>query len=183
MKKIILVSGKARSGKNTVTDYMKKKLVNQENKVIEDMYAKYIKGYLKDYYEWDGITKNHEVRQKLQQLGTEIIKENLNYKCFHAKRLAEDFQIVQYDFDYFLVSDARFEDEIYIMKAMFPNKVISLRIERDEEFTGGLTKEHLQHKSETGLDNFDFNKVICNTGTLDDLFDKVDLFMKEYKLL
>ena len=90
MKKIILISGKAESGKDTLATYLKEKLEANGEKVVIDRFAKYIKGYLKDYYSWDGVTKDQFIRTKLQQLGTDIIKEKLNYKSFHAKRLAED---------------------------------------------------------------------------------------------
>jgi len=177
MREIILISGKAQHGKNAFADLLENELENNGYKIVVDAFAKYIKGYLKDYYEWDGLNKNEFVRSKLQWLGTERIKEDLNYKCFHAKRLSEDFNIIQDDFDYFIVPDTRFEDEIFIMKSMFPNKVISVRIERDG-FTGGLTEEQLRHKSETGLDNFKFDVVIKNNGTLEDLKNEVKNFVK-----
>ena len=178
MKKIILISGKARSGKNTVGDYLAEQLRAKGYKVVEDMYAKYIKGYLKDYYGWDGVTKDEAIRTKLQQLGTEKIKQELNFKSFHAKRLAEDFQIVQDDFDYFIVTDTRFEDEIYTLKAYFGDNIVTtLRVERQKDFTGGLTGEQLQHTSETALDNFIFDEVIYNIGTLEELHNKLDDYM------
>lgn len=183
MKKIILISGLARSGKDTSADYIKDVLESKTNKVVIDRFAKYIKGYLKNYYNWDGITKDEEIREKLQQLGTEKIKEELNYKSFHAKRLSEDFQIVQDDFDYFLVPDTRFPDEIYIMKAMFgDNMVKTLRIERQKDFTGGLSDEHLQHKSETALNNFTFDEVIYNIGNLNDLYKKLDNYILKLRI-
>lgn len=185
MKNIILISGKARSGKNTCGDYIATTLKYKGYKVVEDMFAKYIKGYLKDYYykDWDGETKTDEIREKLQQLGTERIKEELNYKSFHARRLAEDFQIVQKDFDYFIVTDTRFPDEIHTMKAMFGDDIVkTLRIERNSDFTGGLTKEHLQHKSETALDNFDFDSYIHNFWGLNELYANLDDYIK-YALL
>ena len=178
MNKVILISGKARHGKDTFAEILEEKLYQRGYSTVVDRFAKYIKGYLKDYYKWDGVTKSEEVRQKLQILGTDIIKEKLNYKCFHSLRLSQDFSIVQDDFDYFLVADARFEDEILVMKSMFPNKVISVRIERDN-ITGGLTKEQLQHKSETALDNFKFDVVIKNNGTLEDLSKEVDKFIEQ----
>lgn len=178
MKKIILISGKARSGKDCSAEYIKKQLEEKGYTVVIDRFAKYIKSYLKDYYNWDGMTKNDDIREKLQQLGTEVIKEKLNYKSFHAKRLSEDFQINQDDVDYFLVPDTRFKDEIYIMKAMFDDKIKPLRIERQKDFTGGLTEGHLQHKSETALDSFQFDNVIYNIGTLGELYKKLDRYIE-----
>jgi dephospho-CoA kinase len=181
MDNVILISGKAQNGKDTFAELLKNTLEQQGDLVAVDRFAKYIKGFLTSYYGWDGVTKNEDVRQKLQQLGTEIIKEKLNYKYFHSQRLAQDFQIVENDFDYFLVADTRFEDEIYLMKSMFPNKVITIRVQRDG-ITGGLTKEQLQHKSETALDSFKFDYVINNNGTLDDLVLEVKKFVESYNL-
>jgi phosphomevalonate kinase len=181
MKKIILISAKAQHGKDTFANMLKDRLEAKGNKIVIDHFAKYIKNLMKEYYHWDGTTKNEEIREKLQWLGTERIKEDLNYKCFHAKRLAEDFQIVQDDFDYFLIPDTRFKDEIFIMKAMFPNQVITVRIQRDN-FTGGLTEEQLKHKSEIDLDDFRFDLKIQNNGTLEDLKEKVEAIIQYYNL-
>jgi len=177
MDKIILISGKAQHGKNAFADFLKNELENKGYKIVVDAFAKYIKGYLKDYYEWDGLNKNEFVRSKLQWLGTERIKEDLNYKSFHAKRLTTDFQIVEDDFEYFLVPDTRFPDEIYTFKAMFPDKVITVRVERDR-FSGGLTEEQLKHKSETALDEFKFDWVVKNNGSLENLQKEVSIFIK-----
>jgi phosphomevalonate kinase len=177
MEKVILISGKARHGKDTFAELLKDTLDQKGKLVVVDRFAKYIKSYLRDYYGWDGVTKDEFIRNFLQKKGTEEIKEKKNYKCFHAKRLTEDFDIVQDDFNYFLVPDTRFEDEIYIFKAMFPNKVITVRIERDG-VTGGLTKEQLQHKSETALDCFKFDWNVKNNGTLEDLQREVNIFIQ-----
>lgn len=48
MKKIILISGKARSGKDCGGSYIADKLRDKGYRVVEDRFAKYIKGYLKD---------------------------------------------------------------------------------------------------------------------------------------
>lgn len=182
MKKILLISGKARSGKDCSGSYISNKLEEKGFNVVEDKFAKYIKGYLKDYYykDWDGETKTDKIREKLQQLGTEKIKERLNYKSFHAKRISEDFQIVADDFDYFIVTDTRFPDEIYTLKAMFGDSVVkTLRIERQKDFTSGLTNEHLLHKSEIALDDFVFENVIYNIGSLEELYSKLDKYINK----
>lgn len=176
---IILISGKAEHGKDTLALYLKNKFESQGKKVIIDRFAKYIKGYLKDYYNWDGITKDEFVRTKLQQLGTEKIKEDLNFKCFHARRLAEDFQIVSDDFDVFLVPDTRFRDEVTYMKSMFPNDCISVRINR-YDFKSKLTEEQLNHKSECDLDGYKFDYTIhTRKSDVQQLYDEADRVLKE----
>lgn len=167
MKKIILISGKAHSGKNYCADYLQEQLKSKGYKVIQDMFAKYIKGYLKDYYGWDGVTKDDFYRDKLQQIGTDIIKEKLNYKSFHAKRLAEDFNIIEKDFSFFIVSDTRFKDEIYTMKAMFPDKVIDVRVNRTDKDVRDDLGELANHKSEIDLDDYGFSYYIDNNYTDD----------------
>lgn len=165
MKKIILISGKARSGKDYCAKLLKDKLKTEGFKVVIDRYAKYIKSYLKDYYNWNGI-KDEEYRHKLQWLGTERIKQDLNFKSFHAKRLAEDFQIFENEFDYFIVPDTRFPDEIYTMLSAFGNnKVITIRINRvDKDVTKDLG-ELSNHSSEIALDDFKFDYTFINDGT------------------
>ena len=177
MKKIILISGKAHSGKDYCADYIAEQLKSKGYAVVRDMFAKYIKGYLKDYYEWDGVTKDDFYRNKLQQLGTERIKEDLNFKSFHAKRLMEDFQIVENDFDFFIVSDTRFKDEVYIPKAMFPNKVLDMRVNRTDIDVKKDLGELSQHKSEIDLDGFQFSEYINNDGT-DSVLLQLDLLIK-----
>jgi len=176
MEKIILLSGKAESGKTTCAKYLKNKLEHKGYKVTTDLFAKYLKGYLKDHYGWDGVTKNEFYRNKLQILGTDTIKEKLNFKAFHAKRLAEDIQIIYDDFDYIIIDDCRFKDEVYTLKSIFPEECISVRINRYDH-KSKLTEEQLKHKSECDLDNFKFDYVIhtrkSSIGQLQDETDRV----------
>ena len=176
MKKIILISGKAEHGKDTLAEYLKERLEEKGQTVVIDRFAKYIKGYLKDYYNWDGKEKNEFVRSKLQVLGTEMIKEKLNFKSFHAKRLCEDFQIVQDDFDYFIVPDTRFRDEVHMFKALFPDDVVTTRVIRLGH-ESKLTEEQLNHKSETDLDKHKFDSVIFHQ-SLDSLYDECNRVFK-----
>lgn len=170
--KIILLSGHAQAGKDTTANYLKKKLEEQGKVVIIDRFAKYIKMYLRQMG-WDGVTKDSHYRNLLQKLGTEVIKQNLNYKCFHAKRLCEDIQILDktFNIDYILVSDARFRDEVYTVKSMFPDDCITVRINR-LGFDNGLG-ELKNHISETDLDNFDFDYTVYNQ-SLGSLYDETD---------
>ena len=171
MKKIILISGKAHSGKDYCAKLLKNKLEKEGCKVVIDRFAKYIKSYLKDYYGWNGV-KDEEYRHKLQWLGTERIKQDLNFKSFHAKRLAEDFQIFEDEFDYFIVPDTRFPDEIYTMLSAFgKDKVITIRVNRiDKDVTKDLG-ELSKHSSEVALDDFKFDYMITNSG--DESFEEV----------
>lgn len=161
MKKIILISGKAENGKTTAANFIKKVLENKGQKVIITQYAYYLKDLATRYCGWDG-KKDNKGRTLLQNLGTNIIRNNLNKPNFHVSRICEDIEIGQDYIDFVIIDDARFPNEIYYPKALFGNKVISLRINRTEEdsyipYKSSLSLEQKKHISETALDNFDFD--------------------------
>ena len=49
-----VIYGKARSGKNTITDYIKEYYNNKNMKVIDLIYAESIKNYAQKILNWDG---------------------------------------------------------------------------------------------------------------------------------
>lgn len=173
MKKVILISAKAQNGKTEFANLLKEQLELQGQRVVIMSFAKYIKGYLKDYFGWDGFTKDDSVRTKLQFLGTEKIRQQMNMPNFHVNRVCEDIKVLEDDFDYFIIDDVRFFNEVYYPKAMFGDSVFDIRINR-LNFKSSLSDEQLLHPSETGLDNFHFGYYIDNT-TLDNL--KHEAFM------
>ncbi len=178
--KIILISGKAESGKTTCSKYIKEQLENQGKKVLIARFARYLKMYIQDVYDWDGVTKDEFIRTKLQQLGTDIIKEKLNYKSFHAKRLAEDMEIYkELAVDVVIIDDTRFRDEIHTFKAMFPDECITVRINR-YDYKSKLTDEQLKHKSECDLDKFNFDYTIhTRKSNINQLYDEADRVLKK----
>ena len=178
--KIILISGKAESGKTTCSKYIKEQLENQGKKVLIARFARYLKMYIQDVYDWDGVTKDEFIRTKLQQLGTDIIKEKLNYKSFHAKRLAEDMEIYkELAVDVVIIDDTRFRDEVHILKAMFPDECITVGINR-YDYKSKLTDEQLKHKSECDLDKFNFDYTIhTRKSDINQLYDEADRVLKK----
>lgn len=161
MKKIILISGKAGHGKDTFAEMLKTEFESQHQKVVITHFAKHIKRILQDYYGWDGVTKDDYWRHKLQYLGTEMIRGQLNKPFFHAQRACEDIAITANDFDYYIIPDCRFWNELSYTQAYFPRKVIDIRIIRSN-FESPLTAEQQQHRSETDLDDYDFSDYVCN---------------------
>jgi hypothetical protein len=163
MKKIILISGKAENGKTTTANYMRLSLESKGYNVIVTRYAKYLKEVATDYCGWNGI-KDEYGRNLLQQLGTDIIRKKLNKPLFHVGRTCEDIEITQDYYDYVIIDDARYENEIYYPKTMFGNKVVSIRVNRINEdgsmWQSNLTDEQKNHISETSLDDFRFDYYI-----------------------
>lgn len=180
MKKIILISGKAMSGKDSCAEFLKQELEARGQKVVITHFAKYIKQILADYYQWDGI-KTDYWRTKLQELGTDTIREKLKMPLFHCGRIVDDIKIIQNDFDYIIVPDARFKNEVLYAQASFPDDVITIRVER-VGWKSSLTPEQQIHKSETDLDNFKFDYTIYAQSGLDHLHDETRRVLKDVLL-
>ncbi len=167
--KIFVISGKARVGKDTSANYMKEYYESLGKKVIILQFSYYIKEYAKVLSGWDG-SEEDKPRKLLQELGTDIIRNKID-KDFFTKRTIEDIKVFSYFYDVIIISDARFVSEITMVKDSFLD-VISINILRDA--INELTLEEKGHITENGLDGYDdYDYVIDNNGSLDDLRNKV----------
>jgi hypothetical protein len=119
-------------------------------------------------YGWDVAKKNPEVRRLLQVLGTD----------FGRKMLGDDVWIN------IALSGIKPEDKIVVSDVRYPNEAEAIkklggtvwRINRhNHSAVNGHTSEH-------AMDNYMFNYVIYNDGTLDDLSDEVFMLAKELNL-
>ncbi len=146
--KIYLISGKAHSGKNTVSGIMKEYLESKGNYVCEIGITRTIKGYARDYFGWDG-NEDTKPRKLLQDLGNTIREKN---KYFHINRLCEDIEVLSRKFDTFIVNDIRLPLEIEEIKNRFDN-VISIGIEM-ENYVSPLSNEEASDITEVALENY-----------------------------
>ena len=169
---IIMICGKARSGKDTLADYLIKGLENK--KVCRIQISQYIKYYAMKYFGWDGKDET-KPRDLFNKLGTEIIRNKIDQN-FHINRLLEDIEVLSYFYDTFIVSDVRFPVEIEKVKEKY-NNVITIKMQRDNN---ELTENQKKEISETALDNYkDYDYIIDNNGTLEELENKAkDLLEK-----
>jgi hypothetical protein len=107
------------------------------------------------------------VRELLQKLGTEAMRNGLHTNAWVNATFSN------YDnYSKWLITDVRFPNEA---AAIIEKGGILVRLHRNSE-TG-------DHPSETALDNYDFQIVIENTGSLTDLIDKTREFCEKYNLL
>jgi len=174
--KIIIISGKARSGKDTIADMMKEIFDLKNIKSIKLAYADYIKDYTKNIIDWNGKDET-KPRDFLQFLGTDLIRKNLG-QDFFINRMIDDVKIYSYFYDVIIISDARLEREILLTKNNFED-VVSINIVRPN-FVSELNSNQNKHITETGLDNYDsYDYKIINDGTLEDLNVKVSEFVSE----
>lgn len=169
--KIIVIAGKARSGKNTIGDFLKKLYEQDNKKTIISPYTKYLKKYIKEIT-GDYVDNDNKPRELLQQLGVEIIKEKLKKYDMFIDRQLDDIDIYSYFFDSIIIPDARFPKEIDILKEKYQN-VISIKVVSNLE--NNMTEKEKQHVTETSLDdypdsNFDY---IINNDNLEELEKKI----------
>ncbi len=170
--KIIMICGKARSGKDTLADYLIKELQNKKTCRIQ--ISQYIKYYAMKYFGWDGKDET-KPRDLFNKLGTEIIRNKIDPN-FHINRLIEDLEVLSYFYDTFIISDVRFPVEIEKVKEKYSN-VYTIKVQRD---SNELTESQKKEISETALDNYtDYDYFIDNNGTLEELESKAKDLLKK----
>lgn len=175
IKNVILISGKAQHGKDSIAEIIKRKLPD----VLRVNFGDRVKDVCSRYFGWNGI-KDENGRQILQRVGTNLIRYRNPY--FWVNSVKDLIEVLVFEFKYFVIADCRFVNEIEVFKNKYGNeKAITIRVIRPS-FDSGLTEEQKNHESETALDNYVFDYIIYNDGTLDDLEIKVDNFINNYLL-
>ncbi len=158
---IILIAGKARSGKSTVAEYIRRELEDEHKDVIISPYTKYLKQYISDITKIE-VTDENKPREMLQKLSSDLIKGKLGYHDFFIRRQIEDINIYSYFMDYILVPDVRFPDEIEVIRNRFKN-VKTIRVIR-EYYVSDLTEAQKRDITEVALDDYDdYDYIINNT--------------------
>lgn len=167
---VITISGKAECGKDTTATVLKTELETLGYSVLITHYADLLKYVCKQFFGWNG-KKDEEGRTLLQIVGTEGIRtKEPTYWVDFVKQILEFFPN---EWDFVLIPDTRFPNEIDGMKEGF--QTISVKIVRPN-FENSLTEEQRNHVSETALDNYIFDYIITNPGTMNGLQKEVENF-------
>lgn len=159
--RVIAISGKAGSGKDYTANILKEYLEKKGFKVLITHYADLLKYLCKQLYGWDG-NKDEKGRHLLQYVGTEIVRTKR--PDFWVEFMIDILQLFGSDWDYVLIPDCRFPNEI---NGLIPHFLtVPVRIERTDGYDAGLTEEAKNHPSETSLDSYDaFVWYLKNCGT------------------
>ena len=172
--KVILVSGKAQNGKDTAAKMIRDNLKKDGHRVLITHYGDLVKFICTNYFDWNG-EKDEEGRGLLQYVGTDVIREqNPSFWVDFVSTLLRYFSD---NWDYVIIPDARFPNEITKMKTDGFD-TIHLRVERSN-FISPLTGAQQNHASEIALDEFEADCYLKNDGTLDDLESKIIKWIKE----
>lgn len=163
--RVVAISGKAESGKDTIAKEIKYLLEEQNYKVMIIHFADVLKFVCRQYFDWDG-QKDDYGRSLLQQVGTEMReKNNPNMWVNITKELIRG---IGAEFDWVLVPDTRFKEEINMLNEYFD--CTSIRVLRQDIDSYGIASDHINHltdeqrahKSECDLDDYKFDHFIIN---------------------
>lgn len=202
---IIGLSGYAKSGKDTVADmiismhkeqWVVKKFSGKLKEIaslltginiakFEDQEFKESLMPLDWVEQWmEGTTKYYrlmKVRDFLQRLGTEAIRDGL-HKNTWVNALMADYKKIAINWDCdgnstvesypnWIITDCRFPNEF---KAIKDKGGIVVRVKRD-----GIVPVNA-HPSETALDGFEFDYILENNGSLEDLKTSVTFMLNKF---
>lgn len=162
--KVICISGKAQNGKDTTALLLRDNLVAAGYKTLITHYGDLVKYVCRQFFGWNGV-KDEEGRTILQHVGTDVVRTK--DPEYWVNFLVGILRLFDGEWDYVLIPDCRFPNEIDCMKkAGFDTTHI--RIIRDG-FVSPLTLEQQQHPSETALDDVVPDAIIHNAGNLGQL--------------
>lgn len=175
---IILVSGKAGSGKNTVSEMLVAKLTDIPSMTVMPYgFADPIKYIAKAYFGWDG-KKDIRGRRLLQQIGAvgREYDQDIWVKHFLGQL---DKRAGMFPFNFAVVSDWRFPNEFAYLKANPLLDIVTVRVYG----RGGLSGDVALDASENSLPEVSedsdlyYNFTIENSEDLEKLEQKVDLVL------
>lgn len=161
--KVICISAKARHGKDASAEILKDIFEARGKKVLITHYADLVKYVCKTFFNWNG-EKDDYGRTLLQTVGTDII--SVQQKDFWVNFIISILKFFPNEWDVVLIPDCRYPIEYELMKDNFDTAL--LRIERPN-FDNGLSATQKAHSSETALDNYKFDTIIYNSGSLEEL--------------
>ena len=174
--KIIVISGKAGSGKDTFGALLSDSLKEMGHKTLITHYADLLKYIAINFFSWDG-QKDKFGRDLLQHLGTDVVRAN--DKNFWVDFLIRVFQFFPDEWDFVIIPDCRFPNEIERFKEC-GYQIKHIRVWRNEQDnTIDMTEAQKMHESEIALDEFEPDWAVANVGTLSCLLDAAKRIAEE----
>ena len=167
MTKVICISGKAQSGKDTTASLLAKLLISHGKSARILHNADLLKYICKTFLDWNG-EKDERGRTLLQYVGTDIIRK----ECpdYWVDFLTGIVRFFHERWDYVIIPDTRFPNELAKWKKE-GHEVIHIRVHR--EYDNGLSEMQSNHPSELAMDDYPYDYYIENT-TLDKLEEQVN---------
>lgn len=176
--KIILISGKAGSGKDTAAEIMQHILKEEYGKrTLITHFGDPVKFVAEKFFGWNG-KKDEAGRSLLQWIGE---KGREYYPDIWVDAIAEVLNIFGEAWDYVLIPDTRYQNEITHLRPMFSDKwkdpPITVRMECQSP-RREMTEEQKQHISEIDLDDYNFDWYINNDGNYAELEENIRILLR-----
>ena len=162
--RVVCISGKAGSGKDEVAHAMKETFEGYGENVLIVHFADLLKFICEKFFDWDG-KKDEAGRTLLQYVGTNKIRSKS--PDFWVDFIANMLEMFDGEWDYVLIPDCRFPNEFEVL-AFYGFDVTLVRVNRPA-YMSCLTDFQQEHPSETALDDYPWDWVIKNDGTIEDL--------------
>lgn len=161
---LILIAGKAGSGKDKVAGLFKEMLPL----TIVTSFSKYIKMYSYEFGKWD-LKEEHKPREFLQKMGDFLRNKNEN---FLVDRVKTDLEVYKaFGIKNVIISDVRLVHEITSFDELDYN-VIKIRVNSNLN-KRNLTKTEMQHVTEVNLDNYDKYDYVINNKYDENIYNDV----------
>ncbi len=162
-----MIAGKSGSGKDIAADYIVHKFGYKKM-----AFAESLKNYVSDKYRIHMNLLNSQEGKKIILKNGETIRDILIKEAKNIRTINESFfaDTIRFKIDKstkfnYVISDFRFPIEYNVLSENF-NNVTTVRIDRN--LNNGIVDP-----SETQLENFKFDHVIENNGSLDELYKKI----------
>ena len=167
---VVTVSGKMGSGKDTVAEYLKEELEEAGQTVLITHYADLLKYICKTFLGWDG-KKDTAGRKLLQTIGTDVFRHS--DENFFCDFLVQVLKNLGWMWDFVIIADARFQNEIKCMKSQF--RTVSILVIRESRINGiSCNSEHI---SERSFDDYEFDVLFENNAGVDQVKEFVESFL------
>lgn len=164
--RIILISGKASSGKTKLGELIVRYANELGKRAVQTEYSKYLKLYAKELIRYDGNPEN-KPRKFLQDLGS-FIRYDLGDEHFFTRRMLEDFNVYETFCDIVIVSDVRLKKEIEDIKSSDYKDVVAIQV-LNHHSVYDLAEEEKNHITERELEGYDKFDYIIENKSLEDL--------------
>lgn len=148
--------------------------------------------------------KTYSYRELLQKIGTEAMRDCIHQNIW-VNALFADYKPTIYRSEVSVRTAGYIDTEVYpnwiITDTRFPNEAkaikdrngIVIRVNRKsfkwidaddyENFTGKKVERIPEHPSETALDDYQFDYVIDNNGTIEELIEKVRKILQKERII
>ena len=167
MQELYYIGGKAKSGKDTFANLLKKYYEEKGKRVCFLKITAPLNDLLKTYF---GQEKT-KPRELMQKIGYDIIHEKLKKENFLLNHLMITIEVLSSYYDIGIITDGRLKKEVEVLTEKYPT-IKTIHMIRDT-VDNGLTKEEKKHKTETDFDDFSsFSYIVSNNKTVEDL-DKI----------